>query len=256
MKNLNLYSVPGILILLFIITLSAWGFLIYQYWQMSVLPMSEMWMPPSSVQQWQISDFIVVYIMWAVMMAAMMLPSVIPMIKALSKTCYQRYGTDMPYTALFSLAYLLVWFVFSIVLTVLQWQLHGLHWLSSMMENSNVLFASALFIIAGVYQFTALKNACLQHCRSPFSFLLNYWRNGKLGAFSMGIIHGNTCLGCCWAQMMIMFAVGVMNISAMIIITLFILLEKGLPDKRNLLTKSIGVLLCLWGFGLLVSQIS
>ena len=242
---------PKILILLFITTLAAWGFLIYQHSQMTALPMTEMWMPPDSAGQWQISDFIVVYTMWSVMMAAMMLPSAMPMIKAHSKTCRQRYGSDMPYSALFSLAYLLVWFVFSILLTLLQWQFHDLQWLSAMMENSNTQLAAAIFIVAGVYQFTAIKNACLQHCRSPFSFLLNSWQNGKLGAFNMGVIHGNTCLGCCWAQMMIMFAVGVMNITGMILITLFILLEKGLPEKNDLISRSAGVLLCFWGVGLL-----
>lgn len=122
---------PKTLILLIIITLSAWGYMIYQHWQMTSLPMSEMWMPPSTIEQWQISDFIIVYTMWAVMMAAMMLPSALAMIKAYSKTSQQRYASEQPYTYLFSLAYLLVWFVFSIVLTLLQWQLHGLNWLSA-----------------------------------------------------------------------------------------------------------------------------
>ncbi|HIC87232.1 MAG TPA: hypothetical protein EYP03_03230 [Aquificae bacterium] len=70
------------------------------------------------------------------------------------------------------------------------------------------------------------------------------------GAFNMGVFHGSTCLGCCWAQMMIMFAVGVMNITGMILITLFILLEKGLPEKNDLIGKAAGILLCLWGAGL------
>lgn len=248
---IRLGSVPKILILLFAITLSAWSFLIYQHWQMTTLPMSEMWMPPDSAGQWKISDFIVVYTMWAVMMVAMMLPSAIPMIKIFSKTCRQRYSSDMPYSTLFSLAYLRVWFAFGILLTMMQWQLHGLQWLSKMMENSNTQFAAAIFIVAGVYQFTAIKNSCLQHCRSPFSFLLNSWQNGRLGAFNMGIVHGSTCLGCGWAQMMIKFAVGVMNITGMILITLYILLEKALPENNDLISRSAEVLLFLWGAGLL-----
>jgi predicted metal-binding membrane protein len=239
--------VPKILILLIVITLSAWGFLVYQYWQMNTLPMSEMWMPPNSPRQWQLTDFVVVYSMWAIMMAAMMLPSAVPMIKAFSKSCRQRYGGDTPFSILFSLAYLLVWLVFSVILTLLQWQLHGLQWLSGMMENSNAFLAAGILIMAGIYQFTALKNACLQHCRSPFSFLLNSWQNGRQGAFNMGLIHGSTCVGCCWAQMLIMFAVGVMNITAMVLITLFILLEKGLPANEQLFSRVTGVVLCVWG---------
>lgn len=238
---------PKILILLIVITLTAWGFLVYQYWQMNTLPMSQMWMAPDSSWQWQLTDFAVVYSMWAVMMAAMMLPSALPMIKAFSKSCQKRYGNDAPFSILFSLAYLLVWLVFSVILTALQWQLHGLQWLSGMMENSNTFLAAGILIMAGVYQFSALKNACLQHCRSPFSFLLNSWQNGMRGAFKMGLIHGSTCVGCCWAQMLIMFAVGVMNITAMVLITLFILLEKSLPANEQLLRKVIGGILCVWG---------
>jgi len=236
-----------ILSLLIVITLSAWGFLIYQYWQMNTLSMSEMWMPPSADWQWQLTDFAVVYTMWAVMMVAMMLPSAVPMIKAFNKICQQRYGNNSSFSALFSLAYLVVWLVFSVLLTLLQWQLHSLGWLSGMMESSNAFFASGILITAGIYQFTALKNACLQHCRSPFSFLLNSWQKGRQGAFNMGIIHGSTCVGCCWAQMLVMFAVGVMNISAMVIITLFILAEKSLPANEQLFSKVTGVILCACG---------
>ena len=214
---------------------------------MMTLPMSDMWMPTYASRQWQLSDFVIVYIMWAVMMAAMMLPSAMPMIHIFSKTCQKKYGRDAPYSTLFSFAYLLVWFLFSIVLTLLQWQLHGLQWLSNMMENINALFAAAIFITAGIYQFTALKDACLTYCRSPLSFLLNSWRNGKLGAFHMGIVHGGACLGCCWAQMLIMFAVGVMNITAMVLITILVLLEKNLPKNGYFISKAAGVLFCVWG---------
>ncbi len=210
-------------------------------------------MPPDSVWQWKMSDFAVVYVMWAIMMAAMMLPSAYTMIKAFSKTCRQRYSSDIPYNILFSLAYLLVWFAFSILLTLLQWQFHSLKWLSGMMENNNTLLAAGIFILAGIYQFTAIKNTCLSRCRSPFNFLLNCWQNGKLGAFNMGIIHGSNCLGCCWAQMLIMFAVGVMNIFAMILLTLFILLEKSLPVNEVLISKTVGCLLCFWGAFLIYS---
>lgn len=252
MKITSSLPVPKVLILLIVITFAAWSLLIYQHWQMSNLPMSQIWMPPSSAWQWQFSDFIIVYLMWAVMMAAMMLPSALPMIQAFSKTCQQRYASDTPFSYLFSFAYLLVWFVFSIMLTLLQWQLHSLQWLSGMMDNTNTLLAAGILISAGIYQFTALKNACLTHCRSPFSFLLNSWRNGKQGAFNMGLIHGSTCVGCCWAQMLIMFAIGVMNIAGMVFLTLFILMEKSLPVNEQLISKVAGSILCIWGVLLLL----
>lgn len=186
------------------------------------------------------------------MMAAMMLPSALPMITIYSKICRQRYETDMPFSAIFSLSYLLVWFAFSWVLTLLQWRLHELQWLSRMMENNNSLLAATIFIVAGVYQFTAIKNACLQRCQSPFRFLLNSWRPGYTGAFKMGAIHGAICVGCCWAQMLLMFAVGVMNITAMILITLFILLEKSLPDNNDRISKFAGGVFFLWGMAWLI----
>ena len=252
MKIIRSLPVPKVLILLIVITFAAWSALIYQHWQMKHLTMSHMWMPPSSAWQWQFNDFIVVYMIWAVMMAAMMLPSALPMIQAYSKACQQRYTSDTPFSYLFSFAYLLIWFVFSIALTLLQWQLHSLQWLSAMMDNNNVLLASGILISAGLYQFTALKNACLRHCRTPFSFLLNSWRNGKQGAFNMGLIHGSTCVGCCWAQMLIMFAVGVMNITGMVLLTLFILVEKSLPANEHFISRIAGGILCIWGLLLLL----
>ncbi len=245
-----------ILIILIAITLCAWGFLAYQHWQMFSLPMNQMWMPPNSVWHWQFFDFVMVYSMWAVMMAAMMLPSALPMVKSYSLVCRKRYHSDFPFVYLFSAAYLMVWFLFSIVLTLIQWQLHGLNWLTGMMDNANTLLASGILISAGVYQFTALKNVCLSHCRSPIGFLLNFWRNGKLGALRMGLFHGITCLGCCWVQMLIMFAVGVMNITGMIVLTSFILLEKSLSQQERLVSKLAGIVLCLWGIGLLSTELN
>ena len=241
LKNIN-DRIPKTLTLLIVVSLLAWSFLFYQHGKMSQMPMSK-----GLTWQWQTSDFIVVYIMWAVMMAAMMLPSAMPMIYVFGKTCQKKYGNDLPFSMLFSSAYLLVWLVFSIALTLLQWQFHNLQWLSSRMESSHTLVSAAIFITAGVYQFTAIKNACLNYRRSPLSFLLNFWQNGRWGAFKMGIVHGGTCVGCCWAQMLIMFAVGVMNITAMIIITLYVILEKNSPKNSVLLSKSVGVFLCLWG---------
>lgn len=215
--------------------------------------MSEMWMPPSQYWQWTGNDFAIVYIMWAVMMAAMMLPSALPMIKSYSKVCRQRYHNETSYTAIFSLAYLLVWFSFSVLLTLLQWQFHSLGWLSPMMDNRNPILAAAIFVTAGLYQFTPLKQSCLSQCQSPFGFLLNHWRDGYRGAFYLGIQHGMYCLGCCWAQMLIMFALGVMNIHAMVLITLFIVLEKNLPPNPLQPGRISGYLLCFWGLSFLLA---
>ncbi len=212
--------------------------------------MAEMWMPPSEITAWQWEDFGLVYSMWAVMMAAMMLPSAIPMILVYDKICRQRYQNSFSLVTLFSIAYLLVWLVFSIVLTLLQWQMHGLYFLSPMMDAQNEITAAAIFILAGIYQFTPLKNTFLQNCRSPMGFLLTEWREGASGSFKMGLKHGGMCLGCCWAQMMIMFAVGVMSLLGMVLITLLVLIEKVLPIYQQFFSKAVGILFLGWGIWL------
>jgi len=240
-----------ILVSLLAIIVFAWAYLIYQRWQMTSLPMSEMWMPPAEVTAWKPADFALVYLMWASMMAAMMLPSAIPMIFAFSHVARRRYQAPQKYSFLFIYGYLLVWLVFSIGMTLLQWQLHGLQVISPMMETESELLSAVIFLAAGIYQLTPLKSRFLRYCRSPAGFLLNEWREGAKGAFQMGLKHGSTCVGCCWAQMLIMFAIGVMNLFGMAFMTLLILGEKIVPIKGHLICKAGGVLFMGWGLWLL-----
>ncbi len=243
-----------ILLSLLAVIASAWAYLIYLHWQMNSMPMSEMWMAPSDRSAWEIGDFGLVYLMWAAMMAGMMLPSAIPMILAFSRACRSRYSTPLKFSFLFISSYLLIWLLFSVAMAVLQWQLHGLHVLSPMMETESEYLASMIFLGAGAYQLTPLKNSFLRRCRSPAGFLLNEWQDGAKGAFGMGLKHGSTCVGCCWAQMLIMFAVGVMNLFGMALITLVILVEKAAPLKSDLISRSVGIVFVGWGLWLLQMQ--
>ncbi|WP_340124374.1 DUF2182 domain-containing protein [Methylobacter svalbardensis] len=231
--------------------LAAWGYLFYQHDQMTSQPMSSMWMPPSESLAWRFTDFALVYFMWAVMMAAMMLPSAIPMILTFARVCRQQNKIPHKLTYLFISAYLGIWLLFSSVLTLLQWQMHGLAWLSPMMENQNSILAAGILFLAGFYQFMPIKNACLTHCKTPMGFLLNEWQDDAAGAFNMGLKHGANCLGCCWAQMLIMFAVGVMNLLGMALITLLVILEKSMPLESKLICKTVGVAFLAWGIVLL-----
>lgn len=245
MANLNYkYQVfPPLLAVI----VSAWGYLFYQHGLMSSQSMSTMWMPPSAATAWRLSDFILVYSMWAVMMAAMMLPSAIPVIQAFGKICLRQSKQAVQLTALFILAYFSVWLLFSVGLTLLQKQFHSLDWLSPMMESQSSLLSGGILILAGLYQFTPVKNACLKQCQTPFGFLLNHWQKGPAGAFQMGFMHGMTCLGCCWAEMLIMFSVGVMNLLAMALITLLVITEKTLPSKFGFFRIFTGVFFFGWG---------
>jgi predicted metal-binding membrane protein len=169
-----------------------------------------------------------IFVMWSIMMAAMMLPSAAPTI--LLVAALGRSGTGRGTTAaLFGVGYLLVWAAFSLAATVLQWGLDTAGLLSETMAVANIAVAGIVFIAAGVYQWSPLKQACLLHCRSPLAFLLNHWRRGAMGAVANGVRHGTFCLGCCWMLMLLLFVGGLMNLLWIAILALLVLVEKLMP---------------------------
>ncbi len=241
-----------VLAIILAVIFAAWGYLFYQHEQIASHPMSNMWMPPAEPLAWRSTDFALVYFMWAVMMAAMMLPSAIPMILAFARVCRRQNKAPDKLTYLFISAYLGIWLLFSSALTLLQWQMHALAWLSPMMDNQNAISAAGILFLAGFYQFMPIKNACLVHCKTPMGFLLNEWQDGAAGALNMGLKHGAYCVGCCWAQMLIMFVVGVMNLLGMALITLLVISEKSMPLQAKLICKTVGVAFIAWGVFLLI----
>jgi len=244
-----------IVVFLTVVIGSSWGYLFYQSWQMQHLPMAQMWMPPSVLTEWGIRDFYWVFSMWAVMMAAMMLPSTLPMLMAFSHYCQNSADAKNTRVLWFGSGYLSVWLLFSILLTLMQWLFHGWAWLTPMMENRKPLLSAMILLTAGAYQFTAFKNVCLRYCRSPFGFLVNHWRPGNQGALAIGFKHGLSCLGCCWAQMLVMFAIGVMSLPGMMLITLLAIIEKWVSFDPNKLSHVIGISFLLWGVYVLLALI-
>lgn len=230
--------------------LLAWGALFQQHWLMPQSAMVKSGAAATETASWSPLDFGIVLAMWAVMMIAMMLPSATPTLMAAAKIWQQRGQAVYRLSLAFASGYLGIWLLFSISLTLLQWQLHELQWLSPMMANNNRTLTIALFALAGGYQFSSFKNACLTHCQSPIGFLLNHWQNHIYGAVKMGFRHGLSCLGCCWAMMLLMFAVGVMNLAGMIAITLIITLEKLSPLEPRRSSRAVAVLLLIWAAGL------
>lgn len=186
------------------------------------------WMMTST---WDTRYFVLMWAMWAAMMAAMMLPSASPTLLLYLRAARIRREDPLASDRVYVLAaaYLAVWAVFSIVATLLQWLLSSQAFLSPMMESASPRVTAALLFLAGVYQLTPLKRACLRSCRSPLSFLLQQWQPGRAGAFRMGLQHGSYCLGCCWALMLLLFAGGVMNLNVILALTLWIIIEKLLP---------------------------
>jgi predicted metal-binding membrane protein len=213
--------------------------------------MASMAMPMSP--RWTPATFALTFAMWAVMMVGMMLPTAAPMIltfAALNRRKAQAFQRVMP-VLLFASGYLVVWTAFSLFATLLQWALDRLALLSPMLTTTNALIGGALFLAAGVYQLTPLKQACLRHCRSPFAFLFNRWRDGLSGALRMGVEHGAYCLGCCWLLMALLFVVGVMNLLWVAAITLFVFGEKLLRGGAWIARIS-GVAMAGYGLWLVV----
>lgn len=235
------------------VNLMAWAGVFWQYRYMTETPMAEMWMPPSAASAWSAFDFGIVFLMWAIMMTAMMLPSAFPTVMAFTAICRRRGQNLFRLSSLFVLGYLSIWTLFSIVLALLQWQMHGLLWLSPMMDNNNRVLAIAILTLAGAYQFSPTKNACLSYCQSPVGFLMNRWRDGAMGAYRMGTQHGVVCLGCCWAEMLVMFSVGLMNITGMLVLTLIITLEKLSPFNAATSARIGGLLFFAWAGGVMFS---
>ena len=125
--------------------------------------------------------------------------------------------------------YVIVWGVFSLGATALQRALAELLLVSPMMEITSSRVSGTLLLMAGVYQLTPMKHACLRTCQSPLGFLMSRWRAGRSGAFGMGLEHGAYCVGCCWALMLLLFAGGVMNLTVIAALTAFVAFEKLAP---------------------------
>ena len=207
---------------------------------MEMNAMPEMAMP----RPWTPSYFALMLAMWAIMMLAMMLPSAVPMV-LLFTTIERRRNHAPPYaaTAIFAVAYGVVWSGFSVVVTLLQWMLDRLALLSSALATTNGLIAGAILIAAGVYQLTPLKQACLRGCRSPLEFISRHWNSGPFG---IGLRHGIYCVGCCWMMMLLLFVGGIMNLIWVAVIATSILVEKVAP-RGPWLGYGVGAALIAWG---------
>jgi predicted metal-binding membrane protein len=180
---------------------------------------------------WTARDAVLVLSMWSAMMAAMMLPGASPMITAFATINRRRRQRSAPYvpTAVFLLGYLFAWAGFSVVATAAQWLLQLTGLLTPRMQSASSYWSGALFCAAGLYQFSPLKERCLTYCRSPAGFILGEWRDGALGAVLMGLRHGLFCLGCCAGLMLLLFAVAVMDLRWVAILTALVAAEKLLP---------------------------
>lgn len=186
---------------------------------------------------------------WTLMMAAMMFPSVWPTVIVFQRlqAARRRRGEDAASMgpAMLLAGYLGAWTVaglvgFAVVKAGGALEISALSW-----DRGGPLLAGSVIVAAAAYQLTPLKDVCLRHCRGPYSFLLEHWRPGAVGAVRMGARHGLWCIGCCWMLMAALFALGIMSIGWMAVIALFIAAEKLLPWRRVATTLVTVALLVL-----------
>ena len=209
----------------------------------------------ADMRSWRAADFGLMYVMWAVMMVAMMAPSAAPMLLMFATLNRKRREREAPYvsTGVFLAGYVIVWAVFSIAATAGNWGLHQASLLSSMMgASTSGYLGGVLLLLAGAFQWSRLKNECLTQCRTPMGFLMTSWREGRGGALRMGLDHGAYCLGCCWALMLLLFVLGIMNLLWIAALAAFVLAERVAP-KGEWISRISGVLLVAWGIWRIVT---
>jgi predicted metal-binding membrane protein len=219
---------------LFFITILSWLYIIYLYNQMVYMDMNALFFAMPMTPEWTVTDFILLFLMWLVMMIAMMTPSVAPLILIFATVNRQRRQQDHPFvnTLYLMTGYFLIWAAFSLAATSLQWLLQQISMLNPEMKTTSKILGSTILILAGIFQFTPLKQTCLKHCRSPLGFVLLHWKEGKQGALRMGIENGFYCVGCCWMLMVLLFVAGIMNLLWVALIALFVLVEKISPGIK------------------------
>jgi predicted metal-binding membrane protein len=192
---------------------------------------------------------------WTLMTVAMMLPTIWPLLE-IFRRLIQRRQDQFQLLALVIAGYLAVWLVFGIAAHGADWLLHEIVERSSWLDANAWLIGAGTLLLAGAFQFSRWKYRCLDKCRAPLSFVTEYWRgrDERRNAFSLGLRHGLFCVGCCWALMLLMFAVGVGNVAWMLVLGAVMAAEKNLRWGRKL-SAPLGVALIGWGGVILLNHL-
>jgi predicted metal-binding membrane protein len=223
-----------------IVTLVALGWILLA---LSAADLVHIFMP--SAQGWGAADFAAAVLMWCAMVLAMMLPSAGPMLLTYAEIAdtAARKGECIVSPWVLAAGYVSVWFGFALAAAVLQGALTHAALLESASSSTSTFLSAALFIGAGFYQFSPLKHVCLSQCQRPFPFFFANWTTRWQGIVRLGLRQGLYCLGCCWVLMLLMFAVGVMNVGWMVVLGLIIIGEK----MTARFSRPVGVLLIVIG---------
>jgi len=257
-----------IILALTLLTALAWSYLLWLSPDMGMggMDMTGFRMIPSGMglmipaqMPWRAMEFAFVFAMWTVMMVGMMTPSAVPMILMYARVGRETEPQAAPLSATvwFAAGYFLVWTAFALLATFVQWAFERTAVLDSAMASTSNVVGGLLFVAAGSYQGTRLKELCLAQCQTPFAFLMRQggFRADALGSVMLGLRHGAYCVGCCWALMALLLVGGVMSLLWVILLALLILLEKVTPFGRQIAAVA-GIVLVAAGAWLLATGMS
>ena len=183
--------------------------------------------------------------MWAAMMAAMMVPAATP-----STLLHARMSKSALRAVPYAAGYLGAWAAAGVAYALAHWTLQAAGLVGMGMRLVSTPVAGTALIVAGAYQWSPLKARCVARCRSPIGFMMNAWRDGTWGAFTMGLRYARWCVGCCGLLMTVLFVVGAMSFAWVAAIALYVLAERLLPFGRAL-DRAVGVGLAAWGVWLI-----
>ena len=196
------------------------------------------------------SDLPVIAPMWVAMMIGMMVPTTGPMVLRYAAVSRRIRGGHIARVFAFVLTYLGLWSVVSVVGAAIQLILRAAGLVTDLGGSASTALSASVLAVAGAYQLSPLKRACLRRCRSPLAFLVAEWRPGLVGALRLGVRHGVECVLCCWALMALVFVVGAMNLLWMAGLMLVMVAEKALPAGERM-TTVVGLALIAWAAFLL-----
>ena len=189
-----------------------------------------------------------VFLMWMLMTLVMMSTTAVPVLMSLRSV---TSNASQQIWWAFVFGYALIWLGFALAASTLQLAIAELNFFDSQ-NGLNKILSGGLLITAGLYQFSSLKQKCQSECVAPMQFFIRHWRDGVSGSFKMGLRHGVTCVGCCWALMLLAFVGGLTNIWFMVLSAAVMAIEK-FPVIGRRITLPLGVLIIIWGVAVLAS---
>ena len=222
----------------------AWGVLVLATLAHQTFLLDHHYLLHASGLPW-LAAFEVFLLCWQIMTVAMMLPSSMPMVR-LVVYAGRRQTRPVAVPLAFLAGYAVIWTAFAAGAFLGDTLVHRMVDLWPWLAFRSWLIGAVTFFIAGLFQFSPLKDRCLDMCRTPLGFLMHYYRKGVGPAWHLGVRHGGYCLGCCWALMLVMFGVGVGNLAGMAALTGAMVIEKAIPGGKRL-SQFVGVMLLLLG---------